>query len=98
MKGFDGTDLQACLGFPVPTGAVPSFTVTHVGEDGWTPRWIRILLDDSTWIECPGRQHFGTVEGASRLFMYLNFLLFELGFNVDNSTSSTGECVPFKPA
>ncbi len=51
---MQGTDLQACLGFPAPGGAVPSFTVLHFGEDAWGAEWIRILLDDSTWLECPG--------------------------------------------
>ncbi len=46
--------LQACLGFPLPGGDVPSFTVFHEGVDAWAVEWIRFLLDDSTWVECPG--------------------------------------------
>ena len=51
---MQGPDLQACLGFPLPGGDVPSFTVFHDGGDAWGPNWIRFLLDDSTWVQCPG--------------------------------------------
>ncbi len=28
-------------------------TIIHRGGDGWGPEYVRIILDDGTWFECP---------------------------------------------
>ncbi len=56
------SDLEACLGFHLPGGEVGVLTLTHQGPDAWQPEWIRVLLDDSTYLMCYDGQ-VGTADG-----------------------------------
>ncbi len=29
-------------------------TISHEQSDAWMPEYIRVILDDGTWLECPG--------------------------------------------
>ena len=46
------TDLQECDEFFLPDGEISTLTLTHSGLDAWMPEWVRILLDDSTFLMC----------------------------------------------
>ncbi len=61
------SQLGACLGFPLPDKAV-QLTVINNDSDSWMPDYIRIILDDQTWIECPNEE--GLV--ADNSFIELN--------------------------
>lgn len=50
---FHDEQLGACTGFPMPEGRLPILKLRHVGSDGWQGDWIRFLLDDGTYLECP---------------------------------------------
>ncbi len=48
-----GSDLEACLGFPIPGRTVDNVRITHDGNDAITLEWVRLFLDDSTYLICP---------------------------------------------
>ena len=55
--------MQACQGFPLPGGTIPSLTVFHFGTDSFDAEWVRFLLDDSTWVDCG---HVGLDNGGAK--------------------------------
>ena len=62
MNAFFGKELQECFMFPVPLKIIPYLKVYHHGPDAWTPEWIRIILDDDTFINCPDGQELDNSE------------------------------------
>ena len=44
--------MKECDGFYLPDGAIGAMTLTHDGSDAWQPEWIRVLLDDNTYLMC----------------------------------------------
>ena len=48
--------LEGCQGFPLPSREVVSLRVTESGPDDSSIRldWVRLLLDDNSYLQCYG--------------------------------------------
>lgn len=53
---FEGYDLQDCRNITIPNHDIGMITLIHSGTDAWTPEWISLLFDDSTYIMCPDNE------------------------------------------
>ena len=52
MDVFRGPIIGECNGFELPGRELPLLKIFHRGSDGWIVDFIRIILDDRTYIQC----------------------------------------------
>jgi hypothetical protein len=49
---FEGNStMLLCNGFSAPDNDI-TLIVSHNGFDAWVPEWFRVLLDDSSFVQC----------------------------------------------
>ena len=53
LEGFTGQQLAECEGFDIPDDGTVSVRLIHFGGDAWLGAYIRLLLDNGIYYQCP---------------------------------------------
>lgn len=52
LVSFSAGELGDCAGFAVPQRRLPVLELRHFGADALLVDWVRVVLDDRTYVEC----------------------------------------------
>ena len=64
---FRDNEIGTCLGFHIPEKIVPILEVRHFGGDGLNLVWVRLMLDDMTYLNCDGCTNDGWVDDTANI-------------------------------